>query len=214
MVVLIDNGHGRDTKGKCSPILDASLNTNKNITEDNRLKEYKYTRIVAAEIVEKLKKAYGIDARLVTPEEKDISLVERVKRINKVCTEKGARNVLMISVHCNAASDGAWSSGTGWEAYTTKGATISDNLATCLYKRAEKNFPGKKIRADYSDGDPDKEANFYIIKGANCAAVLSENFFMDNKNDVKYMLSDDGLHAIVRTHIEGILDYIEKYSKR
>jgi N-acetylmuramoyl-L-alanine amidase len=35
----------------------------------------------------------------------------------------------------------------------------------------------KLLRKDTSDGDKDKEADFYIIKGANCPAVLTENLF-------------------------------------
>lgn len=103
-----------------------------------------------------------------------------------------------------------WMEGQGWEAYTTKGKTNSDKLAECLYKRAEQNFKGRKIRKDTSDGDSDKESNFYIIKNSNCVAVLTENFFMDNKDDLQYMLSEEGKHAIVRTHIEGIIDFIEQ----
>jgi N-acetylmuramoyl-L-alanine amidase len=50
-------------------------------------------------------------------------------------------------------------------------------LATFLYDRAEYNLKGKKIRKDMSDGDPDKEANLYVIKNTKCPAVLTENFF-------------------------------------
>ena len=91
---------------------------------------------------------------------------------------------------------------------TTRGKTKSDVLAEYLYKRAEKNFKGRKIRKDTSDGDSDKEAGFYIIKNAKCPAVLTENFFYDNKDDLKYMTSEEGIHSVVRTHVEGIIDYI------
>ena len=64
------------------------------------------------------------------------------------------------------------------------------------------------MRTDYSDGDADKEAHLYVLKNTNCPAVLTENFFQDNKKDVDYMLSDEGFHAIVRLHVEGILNYI------
>ena len=59
-----------------------------------------------------------------------------------------------------------------------------------------------------SDGDPDKEANLYVIKNTKCVAVLTENFFQDTKADVEYLTSEAGRHAIIRTHIEGIIDYI------
>jgi len=67
-----------------------------------------------------------------------------------------------------------------------------------------------KLRTDYSDGDADKEAHLYVLKHTNCPAVLTENFFMDNKNDVEYLLSDAGFHAIMRLHIEGILSYFKE----
>lgn len=199
MIILIDNGHGKTTSGKRSV--------------DGKLLEWKYTREIAEDVVAVLK-GYGYDARRIVPEDDDISLAERVKRVNRICTQYGASNVLLISIHCNASGNGtAWMNGQGWEAYTTKGKTNSDILAECLYKRAEKNFKGRKIRKDTSDGDSDKEANFYIILKAKCPAVLTENFFMDNKEECNYMLSEVGRHQITRTHIEGIIDYIQSMKK-
>ena len=154
------------------------------------------------------------DAGLVTPEDKDVSLSERVRRINEICNKYGSDNVILVSVHSNAVGNGVeWANGFGWEAYTTRGKTKSDNLAEFIYERAEKNFKGRKIRTDWSDGDIDKEANFYIIKKAKCAAVLTENFFYDNKDDLKYLTSDEGVHCVVRTHIEGIIDYLNYLKK-
>jgi N-acetylmuramoyl-L-alanine amidase len=210
MVILIDAGHGIDTKGKQSPKLDQSMDVWDIFTENGRFKEWKFARVVAHDIVEKLK-SYGYDARILVEEEKDISLKHRVDRVNKVCAKEGSKNVILVSVHANAVGDSSkWMTGRGWEAYTTKGTTKSDKLAECLYKRAEKNFNGQKIRKDTTDGDSDKEANFYIILNANCPAVLTENFFYDNKEDLAYMTSDEGLHAIERTHVEGIIDYIKQ----
>jgi N-acetylmuramoyl-L-alanine amidase len=83
-------------------------------------------------------------------------------------------------------------------------------LANCLYEAAKKNLNGKRLRTDYTDKDPDLESNFYVLKHTNCPAVLTENFFQDNKDDVDYLLSDEGFHAIVRTHVEGILNYIKR----
>ena len=48
-----------------------------------------------------------------------------------------------------------------------------------------------------------------FLKHTNCPAVLTENFFQDNKEDVEYLTSDVGFHQIVRTHVEGILNYIK-----
>ena len=207
---MIDAGHGKDTPGKQSPKLDKWQNVWDIYTENDRFKEWKFNRVVAHDIVDILK-SYGYDARMVTYGDTDISLKERVSRINAVCKEYGAGNVIMVSVHANAVGDSsAWMNGKGWEAYTTKGQNNSDVLAECIYKRAEQNFVDRKIRKDTVDGDSDKEANYYIILHANCPAVLTENFFYDNKDDLEYMTSDEGHLAIIRTHVEGILDYIQK----
>jgi N-acetylmuramoyl-L-alanine amidase len=208
MIILIDNGHGYNTLGKQSPLLDESIKIGDEFIEKNRFKEWKYTRVIAKQIVDKLK-SMGYDVRLVTPEEKDISLSERIRRINTICNKEGAGNVLLISVHANAVGDSSqWMQGKGWEAYTTRGETISDKLAEFLYKRADENIKDRKIREDWTDGDRDKEADFYVIKKAKCAAVLTENFFYDNKDDLKYLTSEEGVHAVVRLHIEGIIDFI------
>ena len=210
MVILIDNGHGHNTSGKYSPLLkNSGLDIDAAFIKDGRFKEYLYTRFIAKDIVDILK-SMDYDARLLTPEDNDISLSERVNRVNKVCNTYGAGNVLLISIHANAIGDGNnWMTGKGWEAYTTRGTTNSDKLASFLYKRAHSNFENRNVREDWSDGDADKESDFYIIKKANCPAVLSENFFFTNQEDLKYMTSDEGLHAVVRTHVEGIIDYIE-----
>ena len=68
----------------------------------------------------------------------------------------------------------------------------------------------KPFRKDLSDGDSDKEANFYVLKYTYCPAVLVECLFQDNKSDVEYLLSDIGRNEIIRTILEGIVNYIEK----
>lgn len=100
----------------------------------------------------------------------------------------------------------------GWSCYTTKGKTKSDDLANCLYAEAQKNFPGRKIRKDLSDGDPDWEENFYLLQKTSCCAVLTESFFYDNIDDLRYLESTEGKAAIVRTHIDGIMAYLSEIS--
>ena len=214
MIILIDAGHGIDTKGKQSPVLDDSMDVWDVYTENGRFKEWKFTRLVARDVVDILK-SYGYDARMLVTEDKDISLKQRVARVNKICSEVGAKNVILISVHANAMGDSSkWMTGHGWEAYTTKGTTKSDKLAECLYKRAEDNFKGMKIRKDKTDSDSDIEEDFTVIAKTKCPAVLTENFFYDNVDDVQYMLSDEGKEQIIKTHIEAIEDwYSIKYKK-
>ena len=193
MKILIDNGHGIDTPGKRSP--------------DGSLREYAYNREIAAVIVAKLKEM-GFDAELLVTEIEDISLKERVARVNKWCKELGNQEVLLISVHCNAAGSGDWMNARGWSCFTTRGTTESDLVAEFLYAAAAECFPEHKLRKDLSDGDADWESGFYILKKTLCPAVLTENFFMDNKKDCEYLLSEEGREAVVACHIKGIVNYI------
>ena len=196
MKILIDNGHGIQTKGKCSP--------------DGKFLEYAYTREIARQVVTELKNK-GYDAELLVPEEDDIPLSERVRRTNAHCQVFGKTNVILISIHVNAAGDGSqWMNATGWSCYTCKGQTESDLLADCLYTVADRILKKKVIRTDYArDGDRDWEENFYILRHSLCPAVLTENFFMDSHSDLEYLQSRAGKQAVVDIHVEGIVEYLE-----
>ena len=195
MKILIDPGHGLNTPGKRSP--------------DGEFREAVYTREIAGRIVADLKDR-GHDAELLVPESEDISLKERVSRINVHCETLGKSNVILISIHVNAAGNGSkWLNATGWSCYTCKGQTQSDKFAECLYESAAKYFQDRKIRTDYArDGDPDWEENFYLLRKSHCVAVLSENFYMDNRLDLEYLQSKTGKQAIIDTHVEGIIEYL------
>ena len=200
MKIAIEGGHGYNTPGKRSP--------------DNSFYEWNFNREIATGIVCKLT-ALGYDAELTVPEQEDISLQERCNRVNKLCNLLGTENVIFLSVHANAAGNGSsWMGARGWECYTTPGNTKSDTLATCLYNSAENIFQGMKIRKDMSDGDPDKEACFYVINNTKCPAVLTENFFYDNKEDLAFLQSDEGKKKIIEVHVRGIIDYIEMKEKK
>lgn len=201
IVELYDAGHGEDTLGKCSP--------------DRRLLEYKKARELVRDIVAK-RRAMGYDARILVPEETDVPLKERCRRVNEVCRKVGKNNVIMVSVHCNAAgADGKWKSAGGWCVYTSPGQTKADVLATHIWNaanvhlkpyidrfpilKAEGAYDGRQvpIRADWSDGDPDYEARFAVLTGTQCPAVLTESLFQDNRADVDFLLSKVGHNAIV-----------------
>ncbi|MGH6667979.1 N-acetylmuramoyl-L-alanine amidase [Bacteroides hominis] len=193
MKILIDNGHGVDTAGKRSP--------------DGSLREYKYAREIAEKVVSELKKR-GFDAERIVTEENDISLSERCRRVNSICDRIGTKNVILVSIHCNAAGNGSqWMNASGWEAWTSVGQTAADKLADCLYKAAEET--DFKIRKDTTDGDPDKEGHLYILKHTKCPAVLTENLFQDNKEDVAFLLSEAGKETIVSLHVKGIINYLK-----
>ena len=194
MKIFIDNGHGLMTAGKRSP--------------DGQFREPFYNREIARRVVSDLRDR-GLDAELLVPEDDDISLAERVRRINAACFLLGKQNVILVSIHVNAAGNGSkWLNATGWSVYTCKGQTASDKLAECLCQAAIKNFPGRRIRTDMSDGDMDWEEGFYLLRKSLCVAVLTENFFQDSRSDLEYLQSRTGKQAVVDTHVEGIVEYL------
>ena len=192
--ILIDNGHGVNTPGKRSP--------------DGRFREYAWAREIARAIVADCKDL-GYDAELLVPEEYDVCLSARCYRANCWCERLGKSNVLLVSIHVNAAGKGdRWYNATGWSAYTCKGQTRSDKLADCLYKQAGLWLPGHRLRIDYSDGDPDIESDFAILKKTACPAVLTENGFQDCEESLQFLESKEGKEAIIGLHVDGILDFI------
>lgn len=194
-LILIDNGHGVNTAGKRSP--------------DEKLIEGVYTRQIAQKVVSELRKL-GYNAELLTPETYDVSLLERVHRVNVKCNSHGKDNVLCVSIHCNAAGNGSkWLNATGWEIWTSEGETESDVLAEHFIKMAKRHFEDQVIRELHKEsGKGDKEKNFTILKSTLCPAVLTENFFMDSKKDVKYLLSEIGKSSIIRCHVDAIISYL------
>ena len=196
MKILIDPGHGIDTLGKRSP--------------DGLFREYLWNRQVADLILEGLVSAH-VDASLVVTETNDVTLRNRVNRVNTICNRVGASNVLLVSVHANAAGNGsAWMNARGWSCYTSKGKTKSDQVAECLYDAFEEEFQDRKIRKDMSDGDRDWEENFYVLQKSKCPAVLLENFFYDNREECAWMLQEETKKRIASAAVKGIIKYIKK----
>jgi len=83
--------------------------------------------------------------------------------------------------------------------------TLSDEYATIFWEEAKKRLKGRtKMRQDLSDGDPDFDSNFAILRDTLCPAVLTENLFMDQPDDCRFLLSDEGRDLIVDLHLSAI----------
>ena len=210
VVVFLCPGHCKSTPGKHAP--------------DKSIYEWMYAREIVKMIEDEFDRL-GVQHWNVHPEDdwvdsahsndsKDLAL--RAQRVNAKYKELKAKGktAFMLEIHLNAAGNGQWwYKATGWEAYTTKGQNNSDKLAECLYDAADEILKplGKKYRTDLSDGDRDKESNFYLIKNANCVCSLTENFFQDGETDIVFLKSEEGKNAIRNIHVRGALNYIERY---
>lgn len=193
MIILIDNGHGIETPGKRSP--------------DSSFLEYLWNRQVANRIMDSLL-CMRYDARLVVPETNDVTLRNRINRVNTICNKEGVGNVILVSIHSNAAGNGGWMNAKGWSCYTSKGNTKGDRIAECMYDSFELEFQDRKIRTDKSDGDRDYEENFYVLSKSRCPAVLLENFFYDNKEECEWLLKEETKDRIAWAAVRGIIRYI------
>lgn len=210
MYYMLDCGHSRLTSGKHSP--------------DKKFYEYEYNRIIGRMVAEQLERlniqfgfTYDLDA------DKDLGRSKRAEAANKVARQLGAKNVLLISIHSNAAgNEGKWMKARGWSVYTTVGKTKSDEYAEVFYEEAVRicEPKGLSVRKDTSDGDHDWEADFTVIKKTICPSILIEEFFYDNREEMEWLLSDDGkrtctdiiVSAIKR--IEGIKQQAKLSIKR
>lgn len=192
--VLIDNGHGDPplTDGKCSP--------------DKRLKEYYYCREIAQRVSRELS-LRGIDALLLVPEKTDTPLTERVRKVNAWCNKLGSTNVVLVSIHNNAAgADGKWHSATGFSVFISKNASSNS-------KRLAQMFTNRATEMGLMGNRAVPKEKYWVqslamTRDTNCPAVLTENLFQDNEEDVRFLLSEEGKQAITKLHVESIIEYI------
>lgn len=189
--VNLDNGHGNNTTGKRSP--------------DGRLMEWSYAREITKMIKEELDKYVNFDTKILVPEDWDVTLKDRVLRNNNICKAYGMQNCIFLSIHCNAAGNGGWKSARGWSGWVYRNASkntkiLADHLfdvCESLKLKTRKPLPAQKWW----------DCGFYVCRYTNCPAVLTENFFQDNKEDVEFLLSEEGKKKVCEIHVEAIKRY-------
>lgn len=190
MTVLLDNGH--------SGLIDGDYKTSgkfKDWGKHGIFYEGEFNKAIVNGIVEALTK-FNINYVVVSPEYRNVRLETRVRRANKYPKYKS----FYLSIHSNAGG------GNGSEMYTSPGDTKSDKIATVFGEEFKKTFPNKRLRTDFSDGDLDKEQRFYVLTKTKMPAVLTENFFMDNKEEYLTILNTkEGRQKIIDYHVNAIV---------
>lgn len=115
---------------------------------------------------------------------------------------------VFISIHCNAA---ATNNATGAEIWTSPGQTQADELANCIMDEVEEAFPDLYIRADYSDGDVDKESNFWVLVRTDMPAVLIELGFISTPYEEQWLNQDFNQDIYAKAIARGITDYWTRF---
>ncbi len=200
MKILIDNGHGFDTPGKESP--------------DKKLKEYAWARDIAKRLEARLN-ALGYDVQRITPEENDVPITTRVNRINAICKTVGANNVLLVSIHNNAAGNEKWSKAKGFNVFVSKNSSENSKKCATIFtdEAIARKMMGNRYIPDckyWTWSWTDKDIG--ILKNSKCPAVLTENGFMDNKEECAYLLSEQGKEQFVELHVAAITEYVKSHN--
>ena len=202
---ILDNGHGGiidgeyQTAGKRSPVWE----------DGSQLFEGEFNRAIVNRLV-KMCAEEGIECINLVDTQEDIPLRKRTDKANDIYRERADKGgkCIYVSIHANGFNQ---EPANGWSVYTSEGETKSDIVASILAKKAEIEFPNEKMRKDTRDGDADKESNFWVLRKTVMPAILSENFFMTNKdNCYSYLLSEDGRNRIAKIHFEMIKEVEEK----
>ena len=207
-IVILGTAHRLREPGKMSP--------------DGKLREAIWSREIILDLKAKLQE-YGVTTYIDYPDfdlpktmqtpssklERQRELALRVNEVNSICDRYGVKNCLYVSIHLNAAgSDGRWHDASGWQ------VCVSPNASHFSKILAEKMFDSAVMHVEKTRQPlPTKkywEQSLYVLNRTHCPAVLTENLFMDNRNDAEWLLSDEGKHEIERLHLEGILEYIKE----
>jgi N-acetylmuramoyl-L-alanine amidase len=190
MIVLLDNGHGGLINGEYQ-----TPGKRKDWGNGHIIYEGEFNRAIVNGIIEKLT-ALKITYVNIAPEYWDVRLETRVKRANEYPPSK----CFYLSIHSNAGG------GAGSEIFTSPGNTKSDAIATIFGNEYQGEFPNRRLRTDFSDGDLDKERRFYVLTKTNMPAILTESFFMDNREEFdNVLMTREGRSKITNYHVEAIL---------
>lgn len=207
IVIYLGTAHRLREPGKQSP--------------DGRLIECIYSREIVKELAAKLRamgchvmidyEPLDLPRNMQSPSaklERQRELALRVNTVNETCRQEGAQNVIYVSIHVNASNnDGKWHDPNGWCVLVSpKASARSKLLAECLFDAAQAHGLHTRKPAPKQKYWPQ---NLYVLNNTQCPAVLTENLFQDNLDDVGFLLSDEGRQVIERIHVEGIIRYIE-----
>ena len=111
---------------------------------------------------------------------------------------------LFVSIHCNSAVS---PNAAGYEVWTSPGDTEGDALATCIYAQIAIEFPDRTGRADYSDGDPDKESRFYVLVHTDAPACLVEMAFISSDEEAALLSDSAWQERYAGAIARGVADY-------
>jgi N-acetylmuramoyl-L-alanine amidase len=186
--IVLDPGHGGRDPGAVGP---------------GRTKESDIALQIAKRVGDYLSKA----ATIIYTRTIDKALREDVAGDLKarVLISNGHKPDCFVSIHCNSSAN---PSAHGYEIWTSKGQTEGDKLAEAIFQKHKETFPLLAGRVDTSDGDSDKEENYYVLKNTDAPAVLIELAFINNSYEEAMLKTAYFQDKAARAIAEGIASYL------
>ena len=153
----------------------------------NGLKEKDLTLTIAKETKRILDNEYKDHQTILSRNKvQALSLEQRVSLANKLKVD------YFLSIHINAGG------GTGFESFIYNGKLMAKTSTL-------RNITHKEIMKQLKCKDRGmKKANFFVLKKSSCPAMLTENLFIDNKEDSQKLKDKNYLNKIAKGHALGL----------
>ena len=190
-MILLDAGHGENTPGKRSPAYPRDSGS---IREGQSFREHSFNRSVV-NLLDIQLRAAGYKVKIVNPELWDVSLGERVRRINQVAQT----NDLLLSIHADAYSPSyppVWNSANGVTTYHYNKTRVSDKVAAVFHPQFQ--------RATQRRDRGVKGGNFMILRETHCRALLLEGGFMTHWEECQLLDSPNYQMQVSTGILRGI----------
>lgn len=194
----LDNGHGKLTSGKRSPVFDDGK---------TQFFEYEFNRDIVKRIIEKLD-VLGIAYFNVVPQVDVGNILE--ERVNRANAKQSNLTKIYLSIHSNAApapSSKSWASPNinGIETWHYHGSSKGQRIAAVFQKHllAQTGWKNRHLKSR-------AQGQFYVLRKTRMTAILTENGFYNNKKQATELMKDSIRQKIADAHIAAILEIEQK----
>lgn len=190
----LDNGHGKLTAGKRSPVFDDGV---------TQFFEYEFNRDIVARIMKALDDRNIAFFNVVPEVDIDNFLEERVKRANNKASDIPK---IFVSIHSNAAkarSSKHWtdSNASGIETWFFHGSQKGKKVAS-VFQRQIVQATGWRSRGLKSK----PRDQFFVLSATRMPAVLTESGFYNNKQQGQELMKPTIRQQIADAHVAAILE--------
>ncbi|WP_144462656.1 N-acetylmuramoyl-L-alanine amidase [Bacillus pumilus] len=173
--IMLDPGHGGHDPGAA----------------ENGLKEKDLVLKIAKKTKAILEKLYGATVKLTRSTDVYINLSQRARLANNWGAD------FFASIHINAGG------GTGFE--TFRFDKLSAASSTGKQQKIVHDSIYNKIKGKIGDRDRGtKSKNLAVLRETKMPAILTENLFIDRKEDAALLKQDSFLNLLAEGHAEGI----------